>query len=142
MLCVCAGGGHPASAAHPDKDSRGGFQLQAFSGLLLLFSFLFFLTGKSNIDLFFFVFFSSLGPEPPARGGGRRPGAKKVEKRITALARERKRHPKRAASSARDLKAIINAPRAFARRLAASPVGICKLTEQHCFSRPLLSARV
>lgn len=124
------------------KIGEAAFNYRPFFGLLLLLLFFFFLKPPKATLFHFFFFPPSLGPEPPARGGGRGPGAKKVERRITALAQERKRHPKRAASSACDLRAIITGPARFARRFASSPVGICKLTEQHCFSRPALSACV
>lgn len=58
-------GGHPASAAHPDKDRRPGLQLEGFA------------SAKSNIVRFSKRVRPSLGPEPPGDGAeasGKRKG--------------------------------------------------------------------
>lgn len=104
------------------KIGEAAFNYRPFFGSLLLLFFFFFLK-RPKATLFHFFFFPSLGPEPPARGGGRGPGAKKVERRITALAQERKRHPKTAASSACDLRAIITGPHALPGALQVPRLG-------------------
>lgn len=58
--CIFVWGGHPASAAYPDKDRRPGLQLEVFA------------SAKSNIVHFSERAGPSLGPEPPGDEGGRR----------------------------------------------------------------------
>lgn len=53
QYCIPVCGGHPVSAAYPDRDRRKGLQLEVFP------------SGKCNIVHFSERAGSSLGPEPP-----------------------------------------------------------------------------
>lgn len=68
QYCMFVRGGHPASAAYPDKDRRPGLQLEVFA------------LAKSNIVHFGERTRPSLGLEPPGDDGGwRRVGKQREE---------------------------------------------------------------
>lgn len=60
QYCMFVWGGHPASAAYPDKDRRPGLQLEVFA------------SAKSNIVHFSEKAGPSVGPEPPGDEVGQR----------------------------------------------------------------------
>lgn len=110
-------GGHPASAAYPDKDRRPGLQLEVFA------------LAKSNIVHFSERAGPSLGLEPPGDEGGRRP----VESREknNSISVRKKMSPKEQIHQHVTLRLLLSSrtqPDFF------KPWVDFQITEHHCFS--------